>query len=160
MSPSSTVTTFPLSQDAWGQLVYTDVNDEVHVGVVPVRAYPISAPQENISLLNQAGQEVGWIEKLTHIDDAAQALIQRALKEREFMPVIQRIVSVSSFHTPSIWRIETNAGTTELTLKGEEDIRRLPGDALLIADRHGVNFMIQDMTQLDRQSRKWLDRFL
>ena len=31
---------------------------------------------------------------------------------------------------------------------------------LLIADSHGIQFLIRDQTQLDRQSKKLLDRFL
>jgi hypothetical protein len=47
-----------------------------------------------------------------------------------------------------------------LILKGEEDIRRLSASRLLIADTHGIQFLVRDMSQLDRHSRKLLDRFL
>ena len=40
------------------------------------------------------------------------------------------------------------------------NIRRLPGNALLIADSHGINYLIRDRLALDAQSRKFLDRFL
>ena len=45
-------------------------------------------------------------------------------------------------------------------LKGEEDIRRLKGNALLIASSDGVQYAIADMTALDRASRRFLERFL
>ena len=45
-------------------------------------------------------------------------------------------------------------------LKGEEDIRRLSRTRLLIADTHGIQFLIRDIGTLDRHSRKLLDRFL
>jgi len=51
---------------------------------------------------------------------------------REFAPEITRIVSVSGFATPSVWQIETDRGRTELTLKAEEDIRRLAGRTRLL----------------------------
>ena len=79
---------------------------------------------------------------------------------REFMPVISRIVSVSSFATPSTWRVKTNHGDTSLVLKGEEDIRRLVSPALLIADSNGIYYLIRDRHALDQNSRKILDRFL
>ena len=47
-----------------------------------------------------------------------------------------------------------------MILKGEEDIRRLPNNALLIADSHGINYLIRDRAALDAHSRKILDRFL
>jgi hypothetical protein len=62
--------------------------------------------------------------------------------------------------TPSIWDIETDRGATTLLLKGEEDIRRLSASVLLVTDGHGVQFLIRDMAQMDRHSRKLLDRFL
>ena len=67
---------------------------------------------------------------------------------------------VSSYATPSFWQVITDRGETALTLKGEENIRRLPGNALLIADSHGINYLIRDRLALDAQSRKFLDRFL
>ena len=65
-----------------------------------------------------------------------------------------------SFITPSTWDIETDRGRTALLLKGEEDIRRLSGTVLLVTDGHGIQFLIRDLAQMDRTSRKLLDRFL
>jgi hypothetical protein len=76
------------------------------------------------------------------------------------MPSIQRICRVSSFATPSTWLVETDRGETSFVLRGEEDIRRLMGSTLLIADSHGIQFLIRDLHALDRASRKLLDRFL
>ncbi len=82
------------------------------------------------------------------------------MANREFMPVIQRINSVSSFATPSTWDLETDRGPTTMVLKGEEDIRRLTSPALLIADSRGIHFLIRDRYALDSHSKKMLDRFL
>jgi hypothetical protein len=76
------------------------------------------------------------------------------------MPVIERIVSVGSFATPSTWEVDTDRGRTTFVLKGEEDIRRLAAPALLIADSHGIQFLIRDRRALDQHSRRILDRFL
>ena len=82
------------------------------------------------------------------------------LATREFIPEIRRIRNVSSFVTPSTWHVETDRGKTSFILKGEEDIRRLASPSLLIADSHGVQFLIRDRFSLDHHSRKILDRFL
>ncbi|MFX7140031.1 DUF1854 domain-containing protein, partial [Acinetobacter baumannii] len=66
----------------------------------------------------------------------------------------------STFATPSDWTVQTTRGTTTFTLKGEEDIRRLAAPALLIADSHGIQFLIRDQKAWDKHSRKILDRFL
>jgi hypothetical protein len=76
------------------------------------------------------------------------------------MPTIEAILAVSSFACPSTWQVRTDRGPAEVLLKGEEDIRRLPQGRLLIADSHGIQFLIHDPAALDRHSRKLLDRFL
>ena len=76
------------------------------------------------------------------------------------MPEILHIVSVSSFATPCTWYVQTDRGDTEFLLKGEEDIRRIGATSLLIADNHGIHFLMRDMFTIDKHSRKILDRFL
>ena len=67
---------------------------------------------------------------------------------------------VSTFSTPSTWIVSTDRGATSFVLKGEEDIRRLRGNGLLITDNHGLTYRVIDMRGLDRMSRRLLDRFL
>lgn len=151
---------FQLQRDSYGRLVLTAENGTIHEGVTPVRAFPIAAPDEGLSLVNYEGHEVAWIDNLAALPPAIGQLIEAELASREFVPEIERIEAVSSFACPSTWQVVTNRGRTELRLKGEEDIRRLSPTRLLIADSNGIQFLIRDQTQLDRQSKKLLDRFL
>ncbi len=151
---------YRLQRDTFGRLCFTGNDGETHVGVVPVRAFPISSPERGIALVDPHGQEMAWIENLSDLPDDLRTLVASELDSREFMPVIRRIASVSSYATPSTWQVETDHGNTHLVLKGEEDIRRLTPPALLIADRDGIHYLIRDRNALDRQSRKILDRFL
>lgn len=152
---------FLLTRNPFGKLVYTGADGTTHTGVVPVRAFALTAPDEGIALLSAEGKELQWIERLSDLPEGLRALIEEELAQREFMPVIQRIVRVSSFATPSTWQIETDRGPTELILKSEDDIRRLRGaKSLLIADSNGIHYLIADRTALDTQSRKFLKRFL
>lgn len=150
---------FTLARDAYGKLVYTGADGIAHI-VTPVRAFPIAAPDRGISLLDAEGHELIWLDSLDGLADDMRLLIEQELASREFMPEIRRIASVSSFATPSTWQVETDRGETALVLKGEEDIRRLGSGMLLIADSHGIQFLIRDLRALDRGSRKLLDRFL
>jgi len=128
--------------------------------VALVRAFPITAPNGGFALVDPYGHELAWIEKLSDVTPEWQALLAEELAGREFMPVISRLVSVSSYATPSQWSVITDHGDTQFILKGEEDIRRLTPPALLIADSHGINYLIRDRNALDAHSRKILDRFL
>ncbi|HET7062092.1 MAG TPA: DUF1854 domain-containing protein [Nitrosospira sp.] len=151
---------FTLQRDKFGKLTFTGADGRVHEGVVPVRAFPITSVGWGLALVDRHGHEVAWMTNLGDLPEESRKLIEAELDSREFVPEITRIVSVSSFATPSLWQIETDRGDTTLMLKGEEDIRRLSPSALLVADSHGVHFLIRDRFTLDRQSRKLLDRFL
>jgi hypothetical protein len=151
---------FQLKRHAAGQLVLIDAGGDSHVGVVPVRAFPLAAPDEGISLVSTDGHELAWIEQLQELPEAMRTLVQEELALRDFVPEISRLQSVSTFGTPSVWTVETDRGVTSFILKGEEDIRRLGRNALLIAGSEGVQYSVRDMTVLDRASRKLLERFL
>lgn len=153
-------TPFQLQRDPYGRLVLTAENGEIHEGVTPVRAFPIAAPDEGLSLVNYEGHEVAWIDRIADLPPVIGQLIEEDLASREFVPEIERIVAVSSFACPSIWQVLSDRGPAELTLKGEEDIRRLSQTRLMIADANGIQFLIRDLRTLDKHSRKLLDRFL
>lgn len=151
---------FQLHRNAMGKLVYTGANGETHEGVVPVHAFPISAPAEAIALVDAEGHELAWMDNLDDLPENVRLLLQEEFRSREFMPEISRLSQVSSFATPSTWSVETDRGETSFVLKGEDDIRRLNAHTLLIADSHGIHFLIRDLRKLDTHSRRLLDRFL
>ena len=151
---------FELHRNAFGRLVLTAADGSVCEGVVPVRAFPIAAPDAGIALLGPDGHEAGWIERLELLPPPLRQLVEAELARREFMPEIQRIREVSSFATPSTWTVDTDRGATALVLWGEEDIRRLGKSGLLIEDSHGIHFLVRNIDRLDRTSRRLLDRFL
>ena len=149
-----------LSRNAFGRLVLVDSQGVEHVGVSPVRAHPISAPDEGISLVGTDGHELAWIERLSALPVAERELLEAEFAAREFMPTVKAILSVSTFSTPSQWTVATDRGETQFILRTEEDIRRLDQGRLLISSSHGIQFQLPDRFALDRQSKKLLERFL
>jgi hypothetical protein len=154
------MTMFQIERNSFGRLVLTLPDGTVYEGVVPVRAFPLVAPDEGVSLVSTEGRELAWVPHLGELQREARALIEEELAGREFVPTVKRIESVSSFSTPSTWSVTTDRGQTRFVLKGEEDIRRLGEGALLIASAEGINFRIADRRALDRHSRGLLERFL
>ena len=152
---------FPLERDPFGKLVWTTPDSQRFEGVVPVRAFPIQSPEVGISLVNQDGHEVAWIEELSGVPEPAQTLIRDELATREFMPVISEIVAVASFSTPCTWTVKTDRGNTEFVLRGDEDIRRIgAAGMLIISDIHGIQYLVRDLFALNASSKKILDRFM
>jgi hypothetical protein len=143
-----------------GRWYFVSEQGQQHDHVLAVRSFPVAAPDEGIALVDGDGKELLWIPHLSMLPDAVRARVVTAINQREFMPQILKLYGVSGFLTPCNWDIETDRGRTSLLLKGEEDIRRLSASVLLVTDGHGVQFLIRDLAQMDRFSRKLLDRFL
>ncbi|MGV0958550.1 MAG: DUF1854 domain-containing protein [Limnohabitans sp.] len=151
---------FDLQRDAFGHWTLVLADGTRHAPVTAIRAYPVTAPDGGVAIMDAQGHEWVWIDTLSTLDATLRAAVLTALNEREFLPEIHKLEGVSSFATPSTWTVVTNRGTTQFLLKGEEDIRRLTGTVLLINDADGVQYMIRDLAAMDKHSRKLLDRFL
>ncbi len=149
-----------LLRNAFGRLVLVDLEGREHEGVTPVRAHPISAPDEGISLVGVDGHELVWIARLSDLPPAERELLEGEFAVREFMPQVRAILAVSTFSTPSQWTVDTERGAARFILKSEEDIRRLGEGRLLITSSHGLQFIVPDRFALDRASKRILERFL
>ncbi len=152
--------TFSLSRDAAGRLIVTDAQGRRHENVEPIRAFPISDPEHWVSLCDPSGHEVAQVCDLQQLAADQQELLQTELTRREFVPVIQRIVSISSLAEPCEWLVETDRGPTSFVLNSDEHVRKLGSEKALILDSHGLRYLVPDAKQLDANSRKLLARYL
>jgi hypothetical protein len=151
---------FTLERDSFGTLVLIDSAGERHVGVTPVRAFPISDPQHGLSLVSSEGREVAWVEDLAALFPDVRQLLETELAQREFLPHIRRVVRVSMATEPCEWDVETDRGPTTFVLKSEEDVRRLDAQRAILIDAHGVHYLIENLERMDRKSRRILERYL
>jgi hypothetical protein len=163
--PSPTGDTSPpalvLHRDGRGRLIYTDAAGRQHVGVEPVRAFPISAPGHGIALCDgSTGRELLWIERLDDLPPGPRAVLEAELAQREFVPVLHRVVRISAPAEPSEWEVETDRGPTRFVLNSEDDVHSLDGQRALVKDAQGLRYLIPDLRKLDATSRRLLERYL
>jgi hypothetical protein len=156
----SPIRPFGLSQDAWGRLVLIDADGKRHVGVEPVRAFPLTDPGLWISLCDPHGREIVSIESLEDLSPSIRQVLEEELALREFTPIIQRIVRLSGEISPSDWDVETDRGATRFTLDSEDDVRRISAHRVLITDSQKLRYQVPDIRRLDVSSRRILERFL
>lgn len=154
------MSTGQLERNALGRWVWIDLTGVRHEKVVVVRAYPVTAPEQGVGVMDTEGHELAWFDRLDQVPEPLQDLLREAIAEREFLPEIQRLIAVSSLVAPSFWTVQTDRGEARFLLKGEEDIRRLTGKTLIVSDVDGVQYLIRDPLALDKYSRKLLDRFM
>ncbi len=154
------MTDFQLLRDSFGRLVLVEADGTRHVGVEPVRAFPMSDPQHGLSLVSAEGRELVWIDDLSQLSAAIRSVLDEELSARAFAPQIHRILHISLAVDPCEWEVETDRGRTKFVLKSEEDVRRLDAKRALVIDAHGTRYMIADVESLDRHSRRILERYL
>jgi hypothetical protein len=155
-----TTVDFQLDHDAFGRLVLTMPDGQRHVGVHPVRGFPISEPRLGIAVCSAEGRELVWIEDLDQLSAATRDKLEAELAEQEFLPKITRIFRVSLQTNPCQWEVDTDRGRTQFILKSEDDVRRLENHGALVTDAHGVRYLIPNSETLDRHSQRILERYL
>jgi len=151
---------FQLDRDPFGRLVLTLPDGRRHVGVTPIRGFPISDPSHGLSLCDAEGREVTWIEDPSQLPAAVREILESELRDREFLPQIHRILSISMQTDPCEWEVETDRGLTTFLLKSEDDVLRLGNNRAMIIDAHGIRYLIPDTAALDRATRRILERYL
>lgn len=149
-----------LDHDAYGRLVLTQPDGSRHVGVEPVRAFPISDPRGPVSLLDADGRELFAAPRLSDLPEPVRSIIENELAQRHFLPVITEVLGLTGQVEPITCAVVTDHGPAQFRIKAEEDVRRLPGSRVLITDEHGVRYLIPNIDQLDAASRRRLVRYL
>jgi len=151
---------FGLTHDAFGRLVLLDADGVRHIGVEPVRGFPLTEPGRFVSIVDSHGSEIAYVDRLDQLPMPTRQTLERELKLREFVPLIQRIMAICGDGSAGDWDVETDHGITRFSLEDEEDIRRMGPHQVLITDNSGVRFLIADTRTLDSASRKLLEKYL
>lgn len=149
-----------LSRDPWGRLCLELPDGTAYAGVTPVRLFPLSQPDRWISLCDQKHNEIFLLENLVDLPDPAQRLVEQELAQREFIPIIERVLRVSGLSEPCEWDVETDRGPTTFVLASEDDVRRLGDDRALVVDAERIRYLINSLSGLDPRSRRILEWYI
>jgi hypothetical protein len=158
-SQALTLRPFKLEYDSFGRLRLETYDGQTFSPVVPLRAFPMSDPDRWISLCGSHGEEIVQIADLAELAAELREIIKRDLAQRQFVPVIERIIS-TEHGEPSEWVVMTDRGRTAFQLNSEAEVRRIEPDAASIVDLHGVRYYIPRIKALDMASQRMLEQFL
>ena len=150
---------FGLHFDAFERLVLVDAEGQRHVGVEPVRAFPLTDPDRWISICDAAGREIALIEDSSLLPDRVREPLEKELGRRVFLPRIERIVRVTGTN-PTQWEVQTDRGPSTFLAKSDDEIRRFGPHKAMLIDAHGTRYVIEDVRALDHASRRTLERYL
>jgi hypothetical protein len=151
---------FTLERDTRGHLVLIDAQGERYPDAAPVRAFPLSDPLHAISICDQNGKEIVYIDSLDELEPATRAIVEESLGKREFVPVILKILTMPPRTEPAVWHVETDRGVTSFEVESEDSIYRREPRQVSIVDVRGIRYLIPDTKKLDKQSQRVLERFL
>ena len=150
----STGNEFAFSCDTRGRLIAEDRFGNRYVGLSPMRLFPMSDPDNWIAVFDDKGKELCCIPSVSKLPANSSSAIRTALTNSEFIPVIERIVHISSNDPPCRWTVETDRGDTEFIINDEKDLRRLSQWSVLIVDARGIRYSIPDTRKLNAYSRR------
>lgn len=148
-----------LEQHAHGRLVLVDAEGRRHDDVDVVRAFPVSAASGPVAIVAADGGELAWIDPLSGVDPPLRRIIETALTQREFLPVILRIEAVSDGE-PAEWLVATDRGPHRFKIAHADDITRQPDGGAFLTDTFGVRYRIPSVAALDANSRRLFEKML
>ena len=150
---------FDLFTDASGRLVLVDESGARHENIRPLRMFPLTEPGQWIALQDPAGREVGCIEDPAELNEAQLTALRMALAKRDFVPVIRTIHRVARAADGHEWHVTTDRGPTKFRTETDESIQSLGGARMVIIDDHNTRYLIPNVQELDRDSRRRLERY-
>ncbi|CUU03527.1 MAG: DUF1854 domain-containing protein [Fimbriimonadales bacterium] len=134
---------------------------EVHEDVQFARAFPFSNPHQYISVLTFEGKEIGMFRTLEGMAPASRAIVEAELEQRYFIPLIQKIYSLTEEYGQLRWEVETDRGERVFYVRNWRDnVHELSPVRYLIVAVDGSRYEIRDYTALDARSRAWLERLV
>src|SRR5436309_3205561 len=105
-----------------GATLRLTVEDERSVlKVAVVRAFPLSHPQQYLSVRDGDNKEVGLIVDAADLDDESRRLVAEDLERRYVVPVVRRIIAIKERFGTVDWEVETDRGVSRFTTRNTRD---------------------------------------
>lgn len=141
-----------ISRNQFAELEAELPDGSVHAPVEPVRTFPLTQPDQYISLLDVHKNELGLIEDINQLQKADRIILAEELEKCYFMPKITKIHALEGRFGVTQWDAETEVGSVSFDLRSRNDITSLEGGRVLIKDVDGNRYEIVNYYQLDPKS--------
>jgi hypothetical protein len=146
-----------------GQLQLRLPGGEVYDGVKLVPAFPVSRPHRFVWFQDGEGKEIGVLMDPRRLDRESREIVGRHTDEAYFMPRILRVTRVEEKPGLGIayWEVETDRGWNSFEMVSRsESVWYVGKNRVVIRDADGNRYLIEDLSALDRRSRRLTDLYL
>lgn len=129
--------------------------------IILYRTFPFSMVNRFISVRTVKGEEIGVIADLADLDADSQTAAYEALSIRYILPKVIRVESIKQNPGMWTWQLDTTLGPINLVMRNlHEHVQMIGNGRILLTDINGNRCEIPDISSLDTQSRKQLNRVL
>ncbi len=137
------------------------LEDRCVVSAIFKRAFPLSVPEEYLSIQTSSGEEVAILKDLAGVDRASRALIDEELDRRYFTPDIEEIDSLKLEAGMWHFTVQTQRGPSDFFVRNWRDsAQEIATNRWQIQTVDGARFEIKNLEALDDRSRKLLDQLI
>ena len=124
------------------------------------RNFPNETPEEFVSVLNKDDEEIAVIRSVAELDEATAGMIRRELARKYFVFKIKKILSVNQKFGYSQWKVLTDEGEKEFTVRDTyRNFRKIDADRATVSDVDGNRYEMS-LTGLDRPSMKKIELYI
>ncbi len=141
------------------QLILIEANGMAHENVYPVWLFPLTRTDQWISLFSEDGREIICIEDPKKLNKASYELLMATLRQHHFVPIIQEIHSITRLTNIHEWSVTTDYGPMKFDVETDENIQPLGHNRLVVIDCNNKRYLIPDVENLDRESKRKLDHY-
>ena len=140
--------------------VYASVEGKSDVAVSIVWARPSSGPGKEVSILSN-GKEVAYLENLDVLDDQSRETAERELSQRYFIPIIKKVIETDIHLGNRYLDVLTDCGAVSFIMKNPYmNIRSVQKDGMLISDVLGNLYLIPSFSNLDKISKREMEKVI
>lgn len=146
-----------------GQVELVLADGTVHEGVKVIPAFPISRPNQFVHFQDKDGKELGVLVDPRGLDRESREVLLAQADQAYFMPRITRIVRVEERMGTGIarWEVETDRGWNRFdVVSRSESVWFVGKDRIVIRDADGNRYLIEDLSAMDRRTRRLADLYI
>jgi hypothetical protein len=139
--------------------------DTLYRGVFAVRMFPVSYPDQFISLrhhdIEEKVREIGMIPDLNEYPEAAQRLVRASLDRHYYEQIISRIHEVRNEFGLLFFTVETQRGREEFIMPWRHDrAEDYSANGKLLLDVSDNRYIVPDVAALPPTDRRRLTKYI
>lgn len=144
-----------------GGFISLTINGKEYERVNFYRAFPLSKPDEYISVRDNDKNEICLIRNINELSQEYAQLVKMDLDRRYFTPEIIKINTVKDEYGYVYMNMLTDSGERSVTIpNGSSNFIRLSDVRLILIDIDGNRFGIEDYLKLDEKSVRLLETLI